>query len=592
MPLFGRLENFMEKIKNKKITFGFILPFFFFFFLFFASVANAASLNFSPASGSYAVGSLVSLNALVSSADKAINAVSGVISFPKDKLEVVSLSKNGSVISLWVQEPSFSNSEGEINFEGIALNPGFIGANGKVITVVFRAKATGMSPISFSSGSVLANDGQGTNILANLGTANYNLGAERLGAPEIVTPAEIARTLSAPEITSSTHPDPNKWYPTSNAKFDWSFPSGATGARLLVGKIPQVVPTISYAGQISSKEIEDLTDGVWYFHVRLRDTNGWGGVSHFRFQIDTEPPEPFKIKFVDGNETDNPRPVVLFDTADSLSGIDYYKVKIGEGDFFSLASETVKKNPYTLPTQTPGKRNILVQAFDKAGNYTTATEEFVIKPLQSPIITEYPKRLASGESLVVKGTTKYSDAHTTIWFKRGNEEAKSQVVKNDDKGNFTLVAEAKSEDGIYKLWAETVDNRGAQSAPPEKVTVSVERPAFLKIGSLAISLLAVIVPLVAIIILLLLVVWYGWRKFSMLRKKLKKEVREAEFTLRKTFDLLKKDIREQIKMLEKTRAKRQLTEEEEKIIKQLGRDLGDAEAVIEKEIEDIEKAVK
>ncbi|KKR47143.1 MAG: hypothetical protein UT80_C0010G0001, partial [Parcubacteria group bacterium GW2011_GWC1_40_13] len=119
-----------------------------------------------------------------------------------------------------------------------------------------------------------------------------------------------------------------------------------------------------------------------------------------------------------------------------------------------------------------------------------------------------------------------------------------------------------------------------------------ERPAFLKIGSLAISLLAVIVPLVAIIILLLLVVWYGWRKFSMLRKKLKKEVREAEFTLRKTFDLLKKDIREQIKMLEKTRAKRQLTEEEEKIIKQLGRDLGDAEAVIEKEIEDIEKAVK
>ena len=78
----------------------------------------------------------------------------------------------------------------------------------------------------------------------------------------------------------------------------------------------------------------------------------------------------------------------------------------------------------------------------------------------------------------------------------------------------------------------------------------------------------------------------------MLRKKLKKEVREAESTLRKTFDLLKKDIREQIKMLEKTRAKRLLTEEEEKIIKQFGRDLDDAEEVIEKEIEDIEREIK
>jgi len=91
---------------------------------------------------------------------------------------------------------------------------------------------------------------------------------------------------------------------------------------------------------------------------------------------------------------------------------------------------------------------------------------------------------------------------------------------------------------------------------------------------------------------LILIIFYGWRKFSILRKKLKKEVREAESTLRKTFDLLKKDIREQIKMLEKTRAKRLLTEEEEKIIKQLGRDLEDAEDVIEKEIKDIEREIK
>jgi len=56
--------------------------------------------------------------------------------------------------------------------------------------------------------------------------------------------------------------------------------------------------------------------------------------------------------------------------------------------------------------------------------------------------------------------------------------------------------------------------------------------------------------------------------------------------------LLKEEIREQIKILEKTRNKRQLTEEEEKILRQLQSDLDDAEKFIKKEIEDIEDQVK
>lgn len=450
-----------------------------------------------------------------------------------------------------------------------------------------------MAPISFSSGSVLANDGQGTNILASLGTANYNFGIEGPGAPEAVTPAETAGILSAPEIISSTHSDPNKWYPLNNAQFNWNLPSGVTGTRLLVGKIPQAIPTVSYVGQISSKEVEDLADGIWYFHARLRDANGWGGISHFRFQIDTESPEPFKINFIDGKETENPRPTVVFDTVDSLSGIDYYKIKIGEGDFFVLQQqEIVKSNPYTLPLQVPGKRNILIQAFDKAGNYMTATEEFVIKPLQAPIITEYPKQLPSGDSIVVKGTTKYPDAQTTVWFKRENEEAKSQAIKNDGRGNFTLVAETKLKDGIYKVWVETVDNRGAKSAPSEDATVSVEQPAFLKIGSFAVSLLAVIVPLVALAFIFLFLIWHGWNKFQSLRKHIHKEAREASSAVSNSFNLLRDNIQETIKILEKTHVKRELTREEEKILKQFKRDIEDAEEFVKREVEDIGKLVK
>ncbi|OGY59462.1 MAG: hypothetical protein A3H06_01750 [Candidatus Colwellbacteria bacterium RIFCSPLOWO2_12_FULL_44_13] len=554
--------------------------------------AEAAALYFSPSSGTQVINSTFSVNVYVSSADKAMNAASGTVSFPPDKLEVASLSKNSSIMTLWVQEPSFSNSAGTINFEGIVLNPGFTGASGKVITVNFKAKTTGTAVLTFSSGSVLANDGKGTNILEDLANASFSLGNIMPTVPEATTPSETAGTPAPPPISSPTHPDPNKWYALNDAKFTWLVPSDVTAARLLVGKIPQAVPTVYYEPAISSKGISDLEGGDWYFHVRLKNKAGWGGISHFRFRIDTESPEPFLIQFVDGEETTNPRPTALFETTDSLSGIDYYKVKVGEGDFLAIAPEILKHNPFTLPLQTPGKKTIFVQAFDKAGNYTSSAEEFVIKTLEPPTITEYPKQLPTGETLIVKGKTQYPNAQTVIWFASEGEEPKNQTVRNDENGNFTLVAEEDLDDGVYKLWAEITDERGAKSAPSEEATISVEQPAFLKLGSWAVNLLAVIIPLVVLVTALLAFVYYSWHKFSALRNRLRKETREAESALHKAFNLLRDNIRDQIKMLEKAEVKRQLTKEEERIIKRLKKDLDNAEKFVGKEIGDIEKEVK
>jgi len=561
------------------------------FLLLVASSANAASLYFSPSSGSYEVGSTLPVSIYVSSADQAMNAASGVISFPQDKLEVTSLSKSGSIFTLWVQESAFSNSAGTINFEGIVLNPGFTGATGKIITANFRVKAAGVSMLNFSSGSVLANDGKGTNILTSLGNAQFSLGGAGPTVPEATTPSVVSGAPSAPQISSPTHPDPNKWYAKKDAKFTWQVPANVTAVRLLVGKIPAAIPTVVYTPAISEKEVTNLTDGIWYFHVQLRNASGWGGITHFRFQIDTEPPAPFEIKFVDGNKTENPKPTVTFDTTDSLSGIDYYKIKIGEGDSFPMAFEVIKSNPYALPPQNPGKRSILVQAYDKAGNYTTAVEEFEILPIKSPIITEYPKTLASGEILIVKGTS-YPNAQVVIWLQREKDEPQSQITKSDENGNFTFVAEEKLKDGIYKMWAEAVDERDARSNPTEKMTIVVERPAFLRIGSQIINYLAVIIILIACLLLLAGLLWYGWRKISLLRKRVIKETREAERALHKAFDLLKENMQKQVEMLEKARTQRQLTEEEEKIVKQLKKDLGDIERFVRKEIRDIEREVK
>jgi len=563
-----------------------------------AKIASAASLYFSPSSGTHAIGTSFTVSIYVSSADQAMNAASGIISFPSDNLEVTSLSKTGSIFTLWVQEPSFSNSAGTVNFEGIVLNPGFTGANGKAITITFRTKAAGNTPLTFSSGSALANDGKGTNILTGLGDANFSIGVVGPGAPEIVTPAEVVGTPEAPAISSPTHPDPNKWYAVKEAKFTWDVPKDATAVRLLVGRIPSAIPTITYTSPINSKEVADLADGIWYFSVRLKNNAGWGVVSHFRFQIDTDPPEPFTIKFANGKETENPRPTVTVDHEDAVSGVEgHCLVKIDNGEWFPSNYEIGIEKPgsfhtFRLPLQNPGKHIVVVKALDLAGNYTMASEEFTIMPLFTPEIIEYSHTLQSGEILTLKGETKYPDAQINIFLQHEKDEVKSYSVKSDKDGKFTFVAEDRLSSGIYTAWAEVEDERGAKSEPSEKVTIAVERPAFLRIGSWAVGFLSVVVPLIALVLLLVYLSWHWWHKFATMRKRVKKEIREAEQALHKAFDLLKVAIREQIKILEKIKTKRQLTEEEEKIIKQLKRDLDDAEKFVRKEIEDIEKEVK
>lgn len=549
------------------------------FLLLVAPSAEAASLYFSPSSGSYTVGNTLSINVYVSSADQAMNAASGIISFPQDKLEVISFSKNSSIFALWVQEPSFSNSAGTVNFEGIVLNPGFTGSSAKVITITFRTKTAGNASLIFSSGSVLANDGKGTNILTSLGSAQFSL---EYAGPTVEVPA-------APQISSPTHPDPNKWYAKKDAKFTWLVPANVTAARLLVGKIPAAIPTVIYTPAISEKEVTNFDDGIWYFHGQFRNAKGWGEIAHFRFQIDTEKPSRFDITEISREDLTEPKAKFIFDAKDETSGIDYFEVQI-DGESAQIWRDD-GTHQYETPIVGPGKHILIAKAVDKAGNSLANSAEFIVEALAPPTITEYPKELQSGEPLIVRGLT-YPDSKVILWLQRERDDPKSFTVQSDQEGKFTFISDEKLMDGIYKLWAEVIDGRGAKSLPSGKITFIVAKPVIFRIGTWAIGFLAVVIPLVALIIVLFFILWYGWHKFSLLRKRLRKEVREAEFALHKAFDLLKEDIREQIKMLEKARTKRQLTEEEEKIIKQLKKDLDDAEKFVRKEIEDIEKEIK
>ncbi len=564
-----------------------IFSFLFFIFLI-PGDANAATLYFSPSSGSHSIGGSFSVSVFVSSSDQAMNAASGIISFPPEKLQVLSISKIGSIMSLWVQEPSFSNAAGTINLEGVVLNPGFTGSSGKVITITFKVKSAGPTPLNFTSGSVLANDGNGTNILTSLGSAEFTLdvsGTTNEEADQATTPSDRTGASLAPQVTSQTHPDPTAWYANSSPQFSWSLPNDATAVSFAVTKNPGSNPGTLSDGIVSTKKYDAMDNGIWYFHLRLKNKNGWGDISHFKFQIDAERPA-LTIEIEDPSDLTEPTRRFLTKATDAPSGIDGYKIGIDSADLTPWKDEK-GTHIYETPALSPGDHRVTIKAYDKAGNLDTETKQFSIKALDAPVFTDYPQELVADEVLKLKGRS-YPNSTVVVFLKTEDENIIEERITTDDTGAFSLIWPSRMKRGLYEFWGQTIDGRGARSFDSEHFNITVGTKVFLQIGSLVISYLTTIITLLILIFALLLMVWYGWQRFRAFRFNIKKDVNHAEKVLHKTFDLLKEDIREQLKLLERAKTRRRLTQEEELILKRLKQHLDEAEQYVNKEIHDID----
>jgi len=548
--------------------------------------AHAATLNFSPPSGTYTVGSTFSVNVTVDSSDQAMNAASGVVSFPWDKLEVVSISKTSSIFSLWPAEPSFSNSAGTVSFEGIVLNPGYTGANGKILSITFRVRSAGTANLSFSSGSVLANDGTGANILDGLRVAVFTLASsgETTPAPQIETPIVAGNSLG---ITSPTHPDQSKWYANNTPEFSWELPQGALEVRTLIGKSSTGNPSVSYVPPITKKKVDELPDGTYYFSLKVRTAAGWGAVSRHRVNIDTTPPKPFSITFPHGNKGWEPQPVVFFNTTDGESGIDYYDIKIDNDDKPIKVALSAESNPYVLPPQVPGTYTLLVTAVDNAGNVRNGSAEFTIEAIDPPTITYYPETMEEGDILKIRGTT-YPNSDVMAYIREGDTLISEEYTKSNSSGDFALVVTEGLDSGVYTITLRVKDERGAQSSETSPLTVSVRSEFVVGIVSFVLKYLSA-----AILILLALgaLAWGGahlWFRIPRTIARMRREAREAEKVSEKSFRVLREGVQNHVARLR--RVKRKLTEEEAEFLEQFEQKLEEAEELVTKEIQDISRS--
>ncbi len=130
-----------------------------------------AYIAFSPDKITISSGDTFRVAVLVNSTIE-FNAVEATIEFPKEILQIDSVSYEDSIINFWIEEPIFSNDTGTLKFSGIITSPGYIG-QGNLLEINFKTKTAGIAMAQFSHASILANDGKGTEVLEKKIDATY-----------------------------------------------------------------------------------------------------------------------------------------------------------------------------------------------------------------------------------------------------------------------------------------------------------------------------------------------------------------------------------------------------------------------------------
>lgn len=325
--------------------------------LFFATQAQAAVLRLSPPVGSFILGSTFDVSVILNTDGAPVNTVEVELNFPSDKLQIANPSLGKSIVEIWANPPTFSNQQGRIYFVGGITAPGINTSEGVVQSFTFRVVAPGDALISFGkkNTSVLANDGFGTNVLKQTSPASFHL---------ILPPAQ------GPEIFSPTHPEQGKWYKDPNPILKWSSAPQSQGFSYVINKDSNGAPDTEIDTFQAEASFSDLTSGIWYFHVREKAGGSWGGASHYFINIDTLAPAAFSINVSPSPRTSDKSPILRFFTTDTLSGFDHFEIKVvplskgpNESTFFFEAS-----SPYELSNLKTGRYELIVRAYDKAGN--------------------------------------------------------------------------------------------------------------------------------------------------------------------------------------------------------------------------------
>lgn len=433
----------------------FILLAVLFFYAFSAALALAADVVVAPSTGSYSVGQTFSVTVRVAPGGQSVNAVEAALKFDPAVLSVVSVTKDGSAFSLWTTEPAFSNTAGTVTFGGGSPAP--FTATSNLITITFRAVSAGTGAVTFTSASVLAADGRGTDVYKGSTPGSFTVTAASTPTP---TPTETPTTAEpesdedseeaiifgdpprAPEVGSQVFLDPETWYKTTDGLFTWTLPFDITAIAIEISSSSENVPS-NNKNAIYDPPVDEfvinkglVTDGEQYFSVQYQNQVGWGAVLNRKLRIDTTPPEPFTITVRPGvKPTDFP--LVVFEANDVTSGIDYYEMVIADKEPVRITPDMAKLG-YLLGELEDGTYTVTVIAVDRAGNKQEGSAAVLItsgwiKPAETEEETSIWDYFTALNLLIAFLLTVILLQLIYIWYERKQVRLKEEKLRKETR---------------------------------------------------------------------------------------------------------------------------------------------------------------
>lgn len=524
--------------------------------LFAAGTAHAAVLYWVPTSGEAKISDTITADLKIDSEGTGINAAQATIRFPQELLEVVSVEKSDSAFSFWLEEPSFSNTDGTISFVG-GTPYGISGASIKVLTATFTVKRAGTATLAAADAAVTASDGTGTNVLSKTIDAAYTLVSVRettiplpetvAKEPTVVTPPrQIVRpvvpaknTPGRPTVRIALYPDSTAWHNVSNIfTASWDLPRDITDVSTAVNNQPNYQPRTS-EGLFESKPFPALQDGTWYLHVRFRNTEGWGETAHERIAIDTASPLPFTITSSEGESSDNPSPILSFETRDALSGLLEYQLRIEGAPWITIPLSGFNGS-WKIDPLAPGMHQVTIRAVDRAGNSIESSIAYETLPIASPSIISATEQLFSDETkgLSVQGTA-LPDTEIILTLTRGEILIEERDIPVDAKGNWEYTYGEPLRNGTYTATIRNRDARGALSLAIESTDMRVMERPIIQFGKISVGKNGALV-----LLLLILAGGFtaGYLFFKKRREKIALRVALAESDAAKIFNVLNADV--------------------------------------------------
>ncbi len=290
--------------------------------------------------------------------------------------------------------------------------------------------------------------------------------------------------LSAPSVSSSTHPSTSTWYSADDITLSWSAVSGATNYSWSIDSNSGTDPDNASDGNVLTASYTDKADGTWYFHIKATNGSSWGAVAHFTINIDkTAPATPSGLSAsanADGS-------IALSWSAASDtggSGLYGYEIYRGTSAGFSVgtAIATATSTSYTdaASNLTAGTTYYYkIKAKDNAGNLSSLSSE-VSAAARTPggitITISVPKYAKAGAVAITVSASGGNMQNATLQVKTYNKDYETVVSGKSGASFSASYTIDEGEDGIATARVTATDASAGTYDVTQNFEVDTAKP--------------------------------------------------------------------------------------------------------------------